>query len=366
MSNYLERLQGELIERIAHMSVKELESFRQSVRLSTICSNLCEVDACATLPDDTITLIGGFLTSKDLHIWQLCCRTIFRASDSMWQKFGSNRFRNIVVSGESFEEVDERSSWFERYTLFARCLQIVPREGVVSSLDSRTVVLAINLYRKVSCTLPARFSVSSEGTTFVRMTVGVKFSPEAVRSVIGLIEGPIEDPCSSLCCDRGLSRKYWGLAFGPLTGVISCQGRYFDDFSTYRARHGLKDYLRLATEGLVTVQVGILVHKGKVAFFRLPERDYVDWECTGFVWALKHSTVFPSAMFSHLGSLDTVSICVNSVSEDPPYWPHINSQALNFEEWKSFAEEGLEAAMRPPPNSPLIVSMHEFRAASPY
>lgn len=356
MSKYLESLQEELIDRISQMDVKELESFRQSVRLSAIRSTLSRVSLPEALSEDALSVVGQFLTASDLHTWHLCCKTILNTSDVKWKDLGIHRFRNILVSGEGFEEVDERSTWFRRYAQFSSGLHISPRADIVCMVDQRTVMTDIPLYRKVSCTLPARFSVSTRGTTFVRMTVGVKFSPEAVRSVIGLIGWPVEDPFSSLDCDRGLSKKYWGLAFGPLTGVVSSKGRYFDDFTTYRARHGLKDYLTLATQELVIVQVGILVHNGRAAFFRLPECDYTDWECTGFVGELKDSQVIPSAMFSQLGHLDTVTVRVNSVSEDPPYWPHINAKAMDFNNWNSFAEEGLEAAVRPPPNSPMFVS----------
>ena len=344
------------MERVVNMNISELQALQMSFRLSSIKSTRTDTDASESLPEDTLWTICEFLAASDLHTWQLSCRTNFKVSGERWRQLGQHRFRNILLSGESFEEVDERSSWYQRYAEFSKSLQVVPKSGVISSFDLRTVVTAIPQYRKVSCTLPTRFSVSAFGTTFIRLTVGVKFSPEAVRSVVGLIEGPIEDCGTSLNCDRGLSLKHWGLAFGPLTGVVSSQGRYFDDFSTYRARHGLRDYLALATQTLITVQVGILIHNSKVAFFRLPERDYPDWECTGFVYQLEHAQVFPALMFSQVGGNDIVSVCVNSVSEDPPYWPHINGKGMDFANWNNFAQAGLEAATRPPPNSPMFTS----------
>jgi len=212
------------------------------------------------------------------------------------------------------------------------------------------------------------------------MTVSVKFSPEAVRSVIGLIQAPlIPGHEQSLECDRGLSKKYWGLAFGPLTGVVSTHGRYFDDFSTYRARHGLRDYLTCALSGPVSVKVGIYINDGQIAFYRLPESDYFDYECTGYVYDCSTATdmtylqldacnntsqVLPCVMLSHIGHHDHISISIEKISTEPPYMPHSNTIALNPSNWSLFADDvaGItDHVHRAPPNSPAVGDIDEGR-----
>jgi len=352
LSRPLEQLKGELIDSICEMDQDELSTLIQSVRLSSIRSSWTRIDVSTTLPEDAITLIGSYLDASDLCKWQACSKSMMYELDILWRETGIRRFGRMVVDGEYFRDADCYTSWFSRFVDFSRAIQISCGNGVMGSVARCTVRTTIPFYRKISCTLPAMFSVPTSGSTFIEMTVQVKFSPEAVRSVVGLIEAPVSEGDLTLNCDRGLSRKHWGLAFGPLTGVVSTQGRYFDDFQTYRARHGLKDYLALALHTMVSVRVGIFIDDGRVAFYRLPEADYADWECTGYVYLCKQEFIHPCLMFSHIGHRDRITVSMDKVGGAAPFYPHVNQVALNWDNWKSFAEDGLEEAVRPPPNSP--------------
>jgi hypothetical protein len=331
---------------------------RQSLRLSTLRKELQGVDISHVLPGDTISCIGSFLDASTVSKLQQTCRTIKNSLDVIWRDLGSKHFQGVLVDGEPFINRPVYSSWSQRYLHFSKSLIIFPRKGVLEASGPRTVHTFIPAYKKVSCTLPATFSILTTGRTFLEMTVSVRFSPDAVRSVIGLIESPIQGGPESLLCDRGLSRTHWGLAYGPLTGVCSVKGRYFDDFSTYRARHSLTDYLTRALDHEVSMKIAIFVEDGKVAFYRLPvDSDYVDWESTGFVYQITHTNlVHPCLMFSSIGSRDSISLEIDRLSRDPPYYPHINEKALRQSSWNSFAEEGFDAAAPPPPNTPLLIS----------
>ena len=381
-------LREDIISTISDMDYEELSTLFQYVRCTSIRMEWTGVDISATIPEDAIYSIASFLDAKSLATWQACSSHMLRSFDGAWQTRGSDRFRNILVDGEGFSSgALAEFSWFRRYVEFSRRMRISTRDRVLMASPSnpKAVITCIPLYQKVYCTVPAEFSVALSGTTYITMGVSVRFSPEAVRSVVGLIQSPIFPlPSTSLDCDRGLSRKYWGLAFGPLTGVVSTQGRYFDDFSTYRARHGLKDYLTTALSETVTVKVGILIHEGRVAFFRLPESDYPDWECTGFVYDccadlttpqsylnfLENPALFPAVMFTHIGHRDEVAVSIDSISDRPPYWPHVNESALNFNSWNSFLEDTHEIAASaeissnpvspPPPNSPMSIATDDY------
>lgn len=358
-------LKQELLDSIDMMDSKDLLPLREFLRMSSIRSTWSDVDASLALPEDAITSIGSFLGAKDLAAWQTCNETMLKALDSKWLTLGVRRFHSIRVHGRCFEEKGDSGSWFSRYIEFSQALRLCVREGVMKLCNKRyTVETCVPMNKRVSCTIPAKFGIATSGSTFVSMTVSVKFSPEAVRSVIGLIDLPLGGSGwrQSLECDRGLSRKHWGLAFGPLSGVVSSMGRYFDDFRTYRARHGLKDYLATALNEPVAVRVGIFVDNGKVAFYRLPESDYSDWECTGFVYDCSsgdhrgdNKTLLPSVMFSQIGHNDHVKVAIEGICDRPPFYPHTNSAALhNWNGWNAFAEDGIETVMRPPPNSPTV------------
>jgi hypothetical protein len=374
-------LRGDIISTISEMDYEELSSLFQYVRCSSIRSEWTGVDLSATFPEDALNSIASFLDSKSLSTWQSCSSSMLSSFDSPWYQRGMDRFRNILVDGEAFANSESViSSWFTRFIEFSRNIKISPKDRVLEDNSSAPKVVAtcIPLYQKVSCTVPAQFSIQLSGTTYITMTMSLRFSPEAVRSVVGLIQAPLYPlPESSLECDRGLSRKYWGLSFGPLTGVVSTQGRYFDDFSTYRARHGLKDYLSLALKETVTVQVGMLIHEGKIAFYRLPESDYPDWECTGFVYdCFENSTksyfnfldtpsVHPSVMFSHIGHRDHIAVSIDSISDQPVYWPHENERAKDFSNWRSFAADRIDGEFEtqiptPPPTSPMSMDMDDY------
>ena len=352
MSRDLSSLQNELVGTISSMSFDDLISLQQCVRLQGIVQALRGKDVSRFLPGDAVTSIGTFLTASDLSAFQSCNRALRREMDIRWRDIGRQKFSGIRVGGHAFDDTDCYTNWYRRYIEFSTALSLFPWSGVLESVSSRTVRTAIPSNRFVSCTIPAMFSVSTSASTFVEMTVSVKFSPDAVRSVIGLIESPAANSPESLLCDRGLSQKHWGLAFGPLTGVVSTRGRYFDEFHTYRARHGLTDYLERAAQEQVTVRVAILVDNHRVAFFRLPETDYADWECTGFVYETRLAELSPCLMFSHIGNRDSVSVTINRVGGSPPFVPHINARALEWSNWKAFREEDTQAV---PPNSPMHV-----------
>lgn len=360
MSKDLESLQKELVETVISMGYEGLVSLRQTVRMSSIQEALRGVDVSRILPGDAISSIGTFLDASDLSAFQSCNRALRRAMHIRWREIGQRKFCGVLVGGHAFDETDCYTQWYGRYIEFSSAQSLFPWAGVLESVSSRTVRTAIPRNRFVSCTIPSMFSVSTAASTFVELTVSVKFSPEAVRSVIGLIESPAMGSPESLMCDRGLSQKHWGLAFGPLTGVVSSRGRYFDEFHTYRARHGLHDYLERAAEERVTVRVGILIERGRVAFFRLPETDYPDWECTGFVYETELKEVSPCLMFSHIGARDAISVTVNRVGGKAPFSPHANSRALDGNNWKSFREEDTNLV---PPNSPIHVSAHAAHSA---
>lgn len=352
----LDLTRQEMIECVASLQAQELNDLKQSLRLLKLRRENEEMDLSMLLGGDAIATIGSFLGARDMSILQNCNKHIRESLDSEWKAIGCSKFANIRVNDERFDHPDEMM-WYSRYSCFTRALRIFPTRGVLSSDLGRGCASCIPLFRKVSCTIPAMFSVVTSGKTFIEMTVSVRFSPEAVRSVIGIIESPLIGGLDSLMCDRALSRKHWGLAFGPLTGVVSTGGKYFDDFTTYRARHGLHDYLSRAMEQTVTVKVGIFIDERRIAFYRLPETDYPDWESTGFVYKTDHKEVLPCIMFSHIGHRDSISISIDRISERPPYFPHMNDRALaDNTSWNSFAESNLDDVLAPPPNSPMMMS----------
>jgi hypothetical protein len=361
MSTYIETIQQEVVDTVKSMEEDDLLVFRQYIRLNSICRELKGVDLMNALPEDALLQVGSFLNARDVSNLQMGCKVLFQAFDSAWQVFGESKYSTILVEGKTFQGASG-ACWFDKYLSFAKSLRIAPRKGVIErGRNLKDVKTCIRLFRKVSCTLPTLFSVVTSGRTFIEMTVSVKFSPEAVRSVIGLIESPIKGDTESLKCDRALSRKHWGLAFGPLTGVVSSRGQYFDDFSTYRARHGLHDYLGRAMHEQVTLKVGIYIEEGKIAFYRLPEHDYPDWECTGFVFESAHVELYPCLMFSHIGHRDSIYLTVTDIRNTPPYMPHVNTKAVSRDNWSSFAEEGLDGLLAPPPNSPMMMSDTEMQ-----
>ncbi len=371
----------ELIDIISDLDESVLTLLKPVVEKSLLILNWRLADISGVFPDDAIQSVASYLEVGDLINWQSCNSAMLRTLDSNWWSIGIREFPNVFVDGKTFDDaavVSERSSsrWFSRYIHFRRSLGISSREGFSAYTDALQVAATwMPQMLRISCTIPSRFSVSLRGTTYIEMTVGVKFSPEAVRSVVGLIDVPAISfgniRNAGLDCDRGLSKKYWGLAFGPLTGVVSSEGRYFDNFRTYRARHGLKDYLSIASRELVQVKVGIFISGGKVAFYRLPETDYCDWECTGFIYdcfdtAIHHklllvSHVYPSLMFSNIGLDDSISVSIDKVSSSPPYLPHTNATGLNFTNWNWFAADPvapghsspLYSHRMVPPNSPV-------------
>jgi hypothetical protein len=353
-------LREDLISTITDMEIDDLNSLFLYVRCESIRSEWFGVDISVALPEDAIHSIASYLDTRSLRI---TCQ----GSDAVWIDRGSKCFPNCFVDGKRFEEMIAYPSWLQRYLEFSRHIGVSEKPNVMRRVDHKRSETCIPVYRKVSCTIPCEFSVSLRGSTFIQMTVSVHFSLDAVRSVVGLIQAPVIPGHEySLECDRGLSRKYWGLAFGPLTGVVSSQGRYFDDFSTYRARHGLRDYLTCALSETVIVKVGIYIQDGKIAFYRLPESDYPDWECTGYVYdcfdtsdmaylkLVSQAQVFPSVMFSHIGSDDHISVSIDRISTEPPYMPHVNTKALNPSCWSSFADDvsSIPQTLRVPPNSP--------------
>ena len=382
-------LREDLISTISDMDYEELSSLFQYVRCTSIRTEWNGVDISATIPEDAMYSIASFLDTKSLSNWQACNRNMMSSFDNAWKVRGSDKFRNILVGEEEFSQFDSaEATWFHRFLHYSRHMRISARDRVfkASSVNHHSVETCVPLYQKVSCTVPSDFSILLTGTTYVSMTMAVRFSPEAIRSVIGLIQAPIFPlPESSLDCDRGLSRKYWGLAFGPLTGVVSSQGRYFDDFSTYRARHGLKDYLTKSLSETVEVKLGIFVHEGKIAFFRLPESDYPDWECTGFIYDclsdgggssarppsylnfVNAPALFPAVMFSHIGHRDFISISIDNISDKPPYWPHVNESAMDFNNWNSFLPDdtttfdtSVSQVPSPPPSSPMSLASNDY------
>jgi len=353
------QLRSEIIRSVDSLTEEELLTMRQSLRLSTLRRELQGVDIAHVLPGDTLSCIGSYLDASAVSRLQLTCKSLRESLEPVWRDLGASDFGSICIDGEPFKSRPIYSSWHRRYVQFSKSLSIFPRRGILEQSGPRKVQTAIPVYKRVSCTLPAAFSISTSGRTFVEMTISVRFSPDAVRSVIGLIESPIQGGLESLCCDRGLSRNHFALCMGPLSGVLSCRGRYFDDFSTYRARHSLHDYLARAMEDEVSMKVAIFIDNGKVAFYRLPvESDYADWECTGFVHNIMSSMdqVHPCLIFSSIGGRDSISLKIDRISADPPYYPHTNEKALRQSSWTSFADESLDTVAPPPPNTPLLVS----------
>lgn len=363
----------QLFDLISDLDESSLTLLKPHLERSLLILNWRKVDMSGVFPDDAILSVASFLEVRDLVGWQSCNSGMLNIIDHMWRDIGISMFPNVYVDGRRFDGVpvsdDSCTSWYARYLLFHRSMRICMRDNVTSLVGPRRVVTCVPSPLRISCTIPSKFSVSLHGSTYIEMTVGIKFSPDAVRSVIGLIDVPVVPLGSNgMDCDRGLSRKHWGLAFGPLTGVVSTQGRYFDNFRTYRARHGLKDYLSMALWELIEVRVGIFIHEGKVAFYRLPENDYCDWECTGFVYdcldtivhkeLLLVSQVYPSLMFSNIGREDTISVSVDRISTSPPYYPHTNTLGLNFNSWSWFAEAAsLESeSHNNPVHNPLVLA----------
>jgi hypothetical protein len=364
-------LRGEMLEVIQSLDEARIAVVHRAMMGAVLKLQWEGQDLSGVFPDDAIRSVASFLGTRDLCTWQSCSRSMKSTLDFEWRRVGLEAFPNMYLEGKQFLDYPS-SSWFEKYITFMRSKRISKRRGTTTLQPSGAVVTYITLPGRISCTIPSKFSISLHGSTYVEMTVNIKFSPDAVRSVVGLIDIPhyLPHSAASLDCDRGLSRKYWGLAFGPLTGVVSSRGKYFDNFRTYRARHGLRDYLTLALHELVTVRVGIFIHNGKVAFYRLPEHDYCDWECTGFIYdcfdtashpsLLLVSQVFPALMLSSIGQDDHIGVSIDKLSSTPPYFPHSNSMGLNFSTWSSFADPAVMSLLPiPPPNTPVSQLVRE-------
>ena len=72
-------------------------------------------------------------------------------------------------------------------------------------------------------------------------------------------------------------------------------------------------------------------------------------------------------MFTHMGHRDHVLVSIDGISDRPPYWPHVNESAMDFDNWNSFLPETatLEhhdhpTSSPPPPNSPMSMSSEDY------
>jgi hypothetical protein len=193
-----------------------------------------------------------------------------------------------------------------------------------------------------SFTVPLGFAVSREAEIFLDFSAEIHFGPDVIRSVVGVI-----DSLANLHVDRAMaeaSEHGFGLAFGPLSGVLSRDGKYFDRFHTYATGAVIRDFLASATVDTVGVRIGIFFSHGKVAFFRLPEEDG-DWETTGFVYEMGETQnfLYPCLMFSRVSQHENVFFQLRGISDRPPYTPHLNEEALDYENnWLPFEEDALD------------------------
>lgn len=352
----------EVVRLLPSLDKERLAQVLSYVQQCTVLTQKNGVDSLSRLPFEAVSRVGQFLAPSDLRSFGQVCRTLRLGSRFAWECAGSELYDGLSVDGCLFSDSSLRTvDWRERARAFGESVGFLSSDllliqnGTVAGSAwpyGRRYCLA-PLGRSMSFTCPTGFGVSAfkadkslAGGTFVHMRMSLRFSPDAVRAVVGLIDGRHGAGSKSsdreLACDRGLSADQWGISFGPLTGVVSSRGRYFDKFHTYRARHGLKDYLEMAQHGKVTVDVGIYIHQGLVAFYRLPESDYVDWECTGFICSLDprtQSIVYPALMFSNIGKHDMVEAAVLNVTNKPPYFPHVNALANQESYWTKFERE---------------------------
>ena len=344
LSERASKLDSESIQQL--ISYSDLLFLRQKNR---------RADVSRVFPRDVLYRIGQYLTPFELKAFRGTCRSVEAATSRCWYDIGERLFEGLVVSGETFSEAVGRrpfnNSILSVFNKFEKSWRFMDHAGCEYPRPE-TVHVAIRR-GQLSFTLPVGFGVTwSVDSLFIDIAAEVHFGPDLIRSVVGVV-----DSLKNLECDRALSRDSWGIGFGPLSGILSSGGFFFDRFETYHTGPFIRDYLASAMVDTVGLRIGIFFSRGKIAFYRLSEES-ADWECTGFVYqAPSMTTLYPSVMFSRVGESEEVTFQLRGMYNKPPYFPHDNLIAQDTQNWQPFEDEAFEIMQNPQIPNPQLPDM---------
>jgi hypothetical protein len=290
------------------------------------------------LPSEMLVRIGNFLDVNSLNQFSSIFSSGRNLSDCFRDR-GLQLFEGLVVDGKNFQQaVATTGEAFLEFQKFQTSL-IFGVHPIIENLHQRLIRVNVPANEVVSFTLPMGFGVTSDTSLFLEFHAELHFGPDIIRSVIGVVED-LED----MEMDKAMSEKVFGLAYGPLSSILSSKGKYFDKVEAYITGPYIRDYLDQATQETVGLRLGIYFMKGQVAFYRQGEEDG-DWECTGFVYKTEKPVLYPCFMFSKVTDQERLSFEFKAISQEPPFTPHANKAAFESENWLPFEDETVEALL---------------------
>jgi hypothetical protein len=321
----------QVISDLDDLQIQKLTYYAESVISG---KQVVSLDHISKLPVETVNMIAQYLPHRDFSSFSQTSAYISECLSSTWLSQGLETYSGIIVNGLSFQEtvysgVDPKkafhqfeASWGFTQSPLCNC----PKPYLLESAVPEGIA---------SFTVPLNFGISSTCTCFLDFSAEVHFGIDVIRSVIGVV-----DSLDHLNCDRALSPNHWGLAFGPLSGIVSSQGRYFDRYNTFNTGPFIRDFLQTAMLDTVGIRVGIFFNQGEVSFYRLPE-EKGEWECTGVVHKSTQKVLYPAVMFWQLSPAESVSFKLEGIHDLPPYPPHDNLEAQDLANWTEFDEGDL-------------------------
>ena len=286
-----------------------------------------------SLGPDLIHILTEYLTPRDLRSLSETSNGIRDCVQRGWMQLGLVHFDGILIHGMSFTEIVAQGvSPHDAFNLFESSWGFQPSEMCNQPIPS---ILQSAVTGRMACfTVPTLFGVSPSARLFIDITAEMHFGPDVVRSVVGVV-----DSLDPIDCDRALSFDHWGLAFGPLSGIISSRGKYFDRYDTFNTGPFIRDFLAAAMVDTVGIRIGIFFDRGSVSFYRLPE-EKANWECTGVVYKARpdQKVLYPAVMFWRLSPSESVTFKLEGLHDNPPFEPHDNFLSQDMGNWANFDE----------------------------
>ena len=320
----------EMIENGDDETIKALSHYVDHLMLDTRDSKSYGI---SNLSEDILNIIGGFLNPRDLRYLAESSACMRDCMSNVWIDRGRLFFDGILIYGMTFMDVVAQGvSPHDAFVLFESSWGFQPNEMCNQPIPS---ILQSSVNTGMACcTITTLFGVSTSARLFIDITAEMHFGPDVVRSVIGVV-----DSLDHIDCDRALSINHWGLAFGPLSGIISSRGQYFDRYETFNTGPFIRDFLTAAMMDTVGIRVGIFFDHGSVSFYRLPE-EKAEWECTGVVYKARpdQKVLYPAVMFWRLSPAESVTFKLEGLHNNPPFEPHDNSFAQDMTNWRPFDE----------------------------
>ena len=331
-----------LLERASALDQDSLSRLVNFADLQAIRRSNANHDVTSSFSRDVLCRVGQFLEPADLRSYAASSPVLRDATSKIWIDRGERVFNGILVGGQTFSEALRCSASPEVvYQRFRDSWGFMPNKFCTNPRpDTLRVRVQEDLH---NFTVPLAFSISTSASIFLDIAAEMRFGPDMVRSVIGFLED-----IGDLECDRGLSTDSWGMAFGPLSGIISSNGLFFDRLHTYVTGPYMRDFLQAVAVDTIGVRVGMFFDQGKVSFFRHTEEGS-DWECTGVVYECKKGTkhLIPSVMFARVSPAEDIKFQLRGIYDKAPFAPHINREALDSDAWLPFEESAYELMINP-------------------